>query len=110
MSMVRVVPSLLLAAACANAGGSSPPVDSHSVDAPYLVDAPSLPIDAPVLVDARVVDAFVPPPDAPPGSNLFCTSNSQCTVAGECCLKIDSSAPGFCVEGTVVFGTCLPIN
>jgi hypothetical protein len=110
VSMVRVVPLLLLTAACANAGGSSPPVDSRGVDAPQiLIDAPQVLIDAPVLVDARDIDAAVPV-DAPPGSNLFCTTNAQCTIAGECCLKIDSDAPGFCVEGTVIIGTCLPIN
>ncbi|HVK88585.1 MAG TPA: hypothetical protein VM513_30915 [Kofleriaceae bacterium] len=105
MSMLRVTPVLLLAA-CANAGGSSPPVDSRSIDAPridaqILVDAPvdGLPSDAPVLVDA-------PPADAPPGSNLFCSTNGDCTIAGECCFAIEGT--GFCVQGTPIGSVCLP--
>lgn len=57
--------------------------------------------------DASVpmADAFVPP-DAPPNS-IFCSSNSQCTVAGECCFTFGGPM-GFCTPGTVVLGQCVP--
>jgi hypothetical protein len=106
--MVRVVPVFLLVVACATAVSSSP-VDSRSVDAPLAGDAP-LVSDAP-LVDAPLVDAPLvldAPVDAP-NSGPFCNANAECTTAGECCFKIDSQAPGLCVEGKVIFNTCIPI-
>jgi hypothetical protein len=62
------------------------------------------------MVDASVPmpDAFTPPPDAPPGS-LFCTSNAQCTTAGECCVTLGGTM-GFCAPGTVILGACIPIT
>lgn len=63
---------------------------------------------APPKLDASVpvADAFVPPPDAPPNS-IFCSSNSQCTVAGECCFTFGGPM-GFCTPGTIVLGQCVP--
>ena len=94
----------VVAGGCASAGnGSDDPV---RVDAAIVRDAPAT-IDAAVPVDARAaIDAPVAPLDAPPGS-LFCTGNSQCTVAGECCLDLGGSM-GFCTEGTIFLGECTP--
>ena|SRR5258705_5163873 len=62
--------------------------------------------DASIATDANVIviDAFVPPVDA--ASAFFCTMDSQCTNAGQCCLSINGA--GFCGNGVVVFGTCIP--
>lgn len=67
------------------------------------IDAPSMKLDGGVMPDAPT-----PPPDAPPGS-LFCTSNAQCTNAGECCLTFGQPM-GFCAPGTIVLGSCVPIT
>lgn len=101
--MVALVVAVV-AGGCANAGnGGDDPV---RVDAAMARDA-TAPIDAAVAVDARVViDAPSAPLDAPPGS-LFCTANSQCTVAGECCLDLGGSM-GFCTEGDIFLGECIP--
>lgn len=37
----------------------------------------------------------------------FCSTNSQCTVAGECCVTLGGPS-GFCAPGTVVLGACVP--
>jgi hypothetical protein len=64
--------------------------------------------DGPKMDSSIVIpDAAAPQPDAPPGS-LLCTSNSQCTTAGECCFAINGQ--GFCVPGTILLGQCFPIN
>lgn len=102
--VARVAAVVVVVGGCANAGnGSDDPV---RVDAATARDAAAT-IDAAVPVDARVVvDAPAPPLDAPPGS-LFCTANSQCTVAGECCLDLGGSM-GFCTAGTIFLGECTP--
>ena len=103
-----------IVAACASGGTSGGGDDMQEpMDAPSNVkmDGNNMPpTDAPMVkMDAGVVaDAFKPPPDAPPGS-LFCTSNAQCTVAGECCVTLGGGM-GFCAPGTVVLGQCIPIN
>ena len=107
----------LLGSACATGttnGGNGGPIDA-SVQ-PHDDDAAHATIDAPTpRMDASVVpDAFVPvdaPPDAPPdaASSLFCTDNSQCTNAGECCLTFGQPL-GFCAPGTIVLGACVPIT
>ncbi|MDX2087553.1 MAG: hypothetical protein SFX73_06875 [Kofleriaceae bacterium] len=94
--------------ACANAGGASPPVDSSTgIDAPKLTDAQHSDaasfdaplIDAPIMVDAPI--------DGPPGSGLFCSDHSDCTLQGECCYSFQGV--GICAEGTIILGACLPI-
>lgn len=65
-------------------------------------------LDASIKLDGGlpIADAFVPPPvDA--ASGPFCTGNSQCTNAGECCIDLGGQM-GFCGPGTVVFGECVP--
>lgn len=61
--------------------------------------------------DAGVVhqDAAVSqlPADAATGGGLFCATNSNCTVAGECCVNL-GGPQGFCAPGTVVLGQCFP--
>jgi hypothetical protein len=61
-------------------------------------------------MDATMVvpDAFVPQ-DAPAviDSAIFCTANSQCTNAGECCIIL-GSPPGICGTGVIIGGTCFP--
>jgi hypothetical protein len=97
--------------ACAKGG-------SNVVDAMEPIDAPvstqqdanvSMMTDAPGPKDSNMPtpDAAAPQPDAPPGS-LFCSSNSMCTTAGQCCFAINGQ--GFCVPGTILLGQCFPIN
>lgn len=77
-------------------------VQPHHDDAPHVTsDAPSVKMDAAVVHDA--------PPDAAPdaASALFCTTNSQCTNAGQCCITLGGSS-GICGTGTVVLGQCIP--
>jgi len=102
----------VLLGACAHGGSTEPtdaPVNAHHDDAPNNVN-----VDAPpdAKIDSMVIpDTFIPPdaslpPDAS-GSGLFCTLNSDCTTAGECCFII-SSPPGVCLEGTIVLNACIP--
>jgi hypothetical protein len=102
----------VLLGACAHGGATDPsdaPVSSHHEDAPSHVDvdapAPDAKIDSMVIPDAMI------PPDAaiPPDSAFICTANSQCTNQGECCFII-SSGTGFCTPGTILGGTCFPIQ
>jgi hypothetical protein len=72
--------------ACATGGrsGGGDDVGDTKDAAVTRLDANTMTPDAPKMkLDGGVVqDAFVPP-DAPPNS-IFCSSNSQCTTAGEC--------------------------
>jgi hypothetical protein len=97
--------------ACATGGSRGGGGD----DVNEINDAPPGPKDAnvsmmtdgpPVKMDGGITaDALPPQPDAPP-SSLICSSNSQCTVSGECCFAINGQ--GFCVPGTVILGQCFP--
>jgi len=111
MSAAKSLAIALLAFGCATGGkdgGDLPvdaakPVDSSQVtiDAPMqIVDAHQSTFDAPVVDAPMMIDA----PSGP-----FCTANNQCTVAGECCLTV-GGPQGFCAPGTVLGGTCFPIN
>lgn len=114
--------ALFWLAACAQAGdagddddtGGTPDASAGFPDAPTggFPDAPTggfpdAPIsgtpDAPIsgTPDAPVSGT----PDAPSGP--FCTDNSQCTVAGECCLTLGNPS-GFCAPGTEFNGECIP--
>jgi hypothetical protein len=83
------------------AGGDQPidaavaPQDSSSVQP----DDAAVAHDAPVSQDAQVSQL----PDAGSGSGgggLFCATNSDCTVSGECCVNL--GGPGFCAAGTPI--------
>jgi len=96
-----------LVGACASAGNSQPTdaagVTPHHDDAQNVVaDAPSAKMDAPVVMH----DAFVQL-DAPVDSAIFCSSNTECTNSGECCIIL-GSPPGICGTGVIVAGTCIP--
>ena len=41
------------------------------------------------------------------GSGPFCSTNSECTVSGECCVTLGGPS-GFCAPGTVFLGECFP--
>lgn len=116
--------ALIWLAACASAGdgdddsigGGGPDASISSPDAPTggFPDAPTggFPDAAPLpgTPDAAPLpgtpDAAPLPgtPDAAPG--LFCNSNADCTVAGECCVNL--GGPGFCAPGTEIGDLCLP--
>jgi len=110
--MARSALVLFVVAACARGGQSG-----NGDDQPAKVDAPSTqqqdantsmtPDSSMNHPDASVpmVDATVPMVDA--ASSLFCTSNAECTVSGECCITL-GGPNGFCGKGTVVFGQCVP--
>jgi hypothetical protein len=109
---------LLIAAGCATGEMKSPgtggddapppmqdgPAATHDAaggDAAPTVDTPPPPPpppDAPAAVDAAM-------PDAPP--QFFCTQNSQCTNAGECCITLGGPM-GVCGKGMVILGQCVP--
>ena len=103
---------LLLGAACATGGmnGGGDKIDASTSthhDAAIIEvqpDAPKQHLDAGVVhMDAPQVSQT---PDAST-SGVFCTGNSQCTNAGECCVTL-GGPQGFCGPGTVVLGTCVP--
>jgi len=115
MSKATIVGALiyfLVGAACATGGqngddkvdaSTSSHQDASNVTSP---DAPHVRMDAGVTQqqDAQVVQV---PQDAPAQSGLFCSTNSQCTVAGECCVTL-GGPNGFCAPGDVVLGQCFP--
>jgi hypothetical protein len=71
-------------------------------------DAPHVNSDAPPKMDASVShDAPAPDAAVDAASSLFCTDNSQCTMAGQCCVTL-GGPQGFCANGTVVIGVCVP--
>ena len=93
---------------CANAGSPSGSGDDDAipVDAAVPSDGPRVTVDAAIPVDAApMIDAFAPL-DAP-SQGLFCQTNGQCTVGGECCVTL-GGPNGFCAPGTVVLGQCVP--
>ena len=111
VTMSKALVWAVLLGACAHGGSTEPtdaPVNSHHDDAPNNVN-----VDAPpdAKIDSMVIpDTFIPPDAAvPPDSAFICSSNSQCTNAGECCFII-SSGTGFCTPGTILGGTCFPIQ
>ncbi len=106
---VVFVSTCVLVLACAKGGSSGGDDMMEPMDAPMstqkdasvpMTDGPPVKMDAPVMTPDATVQ-----PDAPPGS-LFCSNNSQCTTAGECCFAINGQ--GFCVPGTVILGQCFP--
>jgi hypothetical protein len=115
---VRTIMLALVATACAQGGnGTGEPSDAGGsgndakpVDGPSNPgnDAPIQPIDAALPIDA----APVLPDGAPPGSNLFCSVNADCTNAGECCFNFGGAFPtSFCVIGSPIIPgteTCFP--
>jgi hypothetical protein len=116
MSQRRLVVMLFAVGAvyaCANAGapriGGDDVGDANNTvkDGPELPmrDAPTPPLDAAIdaAIDAPMIDA---PPDA--ASGLFCTDNTMCTNAGECCIIPPGFPAGVCGTGVIVFGACIP--
>ncbi|MBK9031760.1 MAG: hypothetical protein IPL61_10625 [Myxococcales bacterium] len=119
-SPLHLVLSLIAAAglasmvACAagaeGTGGDGDPIDARRIDGPNnpnpdaatadarLIDAPGQPIDAPVSLP----DAPVGLPDG--GIPGTCTTNADCTVAGECCFVI-ACTPGVPLPPPI---NCLP--
>ena len=101
-------------AACAS-GGQSGGDDQGYLDAattPPQDASTTPPTDAPAAkLDGGVTpppaDAAVTPPPVDAAPSLFCTTNSQCTVSGECCVTL-GGPQGFCAPGTVVLGQCVP--
>lgn len=116
MSKATIVCGWLVSAAlvgCATGGPSDTtgdPADApsssgnHDAATQGFLDAPTPPQDAFAPPDAQVSQM----PDAG-GGGLFCTDNSQCTNAGECCLTLGAPM-GFCAPGTIVFGVCTPFT
>lgn len=100
--------------ACATGGSSggggggddvSEPMDAPAstqkdANVSMMTDAPMVPTDGSIVTQDATMQ-----PDAPPNS-LFCSSNAQCTNAGECCFAINGQ--GFCVPGTVILNVCFP--
>ena len=105
--------ALSFVAACATGGQENTgdgKIDA-SVGTPHADASNVTTPDAKVRMDASVTpqqDASVSqlPPDAA-NQGPFCTTNSQCTNSGECCVTL-GGPQGFCGPGTVVLGQCFP--
>ncbi|MBA3462449.1 MAG: hypothetical protein H0T46_20980 [Deltaproteobacteria bacterium] len=103
----------LLVIGCANAGQSGNgggDDEPGKIDASVKQDSSVAPIDTPPpidapLTDAPMIDAPMAMIDAPSGP--FCSTNSQCTVSGQCCVTL-GGPQGFCAPGTVLAGQCFP--
>lgn len=97
-----------LACGCATGTNTNGGIPDAAVT-PHHDDAPRVTGDAPVVkMDSGVVVHDAPPDAAPDAASaLFCTDNSQCTNAGECCITLGGSS-GLCGTGQVVLGVCLP--
>jgi hypothetical protein len=103
---------VLVGIACATGGqnGGEDKVDASTSthqDASNVVSPDAfVPRDAAVTQpqDANVSQV---PQDAPTQSGPFCSTNSQCTNAGECCVTL-GGPQGFCGPGQVVLGQCVP--
>ena len=97
-------------AACAtggSSGGDEQPIDaavSVPRDASNVVTADAPRSDAGVTQQDAQVSQL---PDASTGGGLFCATNGDCTVSGECCVNL-GGPQGFCAPGTVVLGQCFP--
>jgi len=105
--MHRSLAIVLLVSACASGGVAG---QEGKMDAPAQQrDGSFVTNDAPKPPpDARPPDAHAPPDAAvDAASGLFCSDNSQCTTAGQCCLTLGGPT-GFCTPGTVVLGVCVP--
>ena len=93
-------------AACATGGSDSGGGTDAAVrqDAANVVASDAPRADAAVTADAQVSQL----PDAGTGSGgLFCSTNPECTVAGECCVTL-GGPQGFCAPGQVILGQCFP--
>ncbi len=107
--MGRSIVIALVVSACASAGTNS---QNDAAVTPPHEDAHFVSPDGPKTTpDARLPDAFVPK-DAPVdafgvGDGGICSDNSQCIVAGECCVTLGGPT-GFCAPGTVIAGQCFP--
>jgi hypothetical protein len=98
---------VLLASGCAagSLAGQDQKFDA-AVDPPH--DGARVFEDAPAPHDARPLDAFVPKDAAPDAASaLFCSANTDCTNAGECCIIL-GSPPGLCAPGVIILGACIP--
>ena len=113
MSKATIVCIALSLAACASGGQpDTGNVQDAAVGTPHADASNVTAPDAKVRMDAAVTppqDSSVSqlPPDAAPNQGPFCTANSQCTNAGECCVTL-GGPQGFCGPGTVVLGQCFP--
>lgn len=112
MSKATIVCISLWLVACASGGQA----DDGKIDAAVVgprQDASNVTMpDAKVRLDGGVTqqqDAQVSqvPQDAPPNQGPFCTANSQCTTAGQCCVTL-GGPNGFCAPGSIVLGQCFP--
>jgi hypothetical protein len=94
-----------IVAGCATGTQGFPADSSVSIGAHHDDGHNNVTVDAPtVRMDANI-DAFVQE-DAPssPGS---CSANSDCTVAGQCCVILGAS-PGICTMGIIINAICIP--
>ncbi|HUS29349.1 MAG TPA: hypothetical protein VMZ53_12610 [Kofleriaceae bacterium] len=103
---------VLLGVACATGGQNGGDIDANTSthqDASNVIspDAPRIRMDAAVVTPPQDAQVSQVPQDAPAQSGPFCSANSQCTTAGQCCVTL-GGPQGFCGPGTVVLGQCVP--
>ena len=111
MSKTIIVSGWLCCIACATGGSGDMSNAQQDAAVTPRQDAASVTTADAARQDGGVVgqDAQVSQTvDASTGSGgPFCSTNSQCTVSGECCLTLGGPS-GFCAPGTVVLGECFP--
>ncbi len=111
MSKAIIVSGWLCCIACATGGSGDMSNAQQDAAVTPIQDAANITTADAARQDAAVVgqDAQVSQTvDAGTGSSgPFCSTNSQCTVSGECCVTL-GGPNGFCAPGTVVFGECFP--
>lgn len=103
---------VLVGIACATGGQNGGDIDANTSthqDASNVVapDAPKVRMDAGTTQQPQDANVSQTPQDAPTQSGPFCATNSDCTVAGECCVTL-GGPQGFCGPGDVVLGQCFP--
>jgi hypothetical protein len=112
MRISAVLWLLTIVGACAS-GGETGPSDAATVRLDGPRDAPPSDTQQFDAVTDTLPQDVMFPSDAPPGSNLFCMNNSECTVADECCFDfLGQSEQGICITGSTPFepfdDTCIP--
>lgn len=103
VAALAVTALLPLALACGDDGGGNPADAAQNTDAPAAADAPP-------AADSGPADAFVPPPDGPPGDAVSaadlgpvdCRNDGECPGSSTC----TESAPGGACTGCISIADC----
>lgn len=112
----RALAVAVFVCSCANAGNPGTGGggdDAPKIDAAVHHDASHIPTDTPPPIDAPGPDSSLPidaMPDSGGTGGPFCTVNTDCTNAGECCFDFGQGMGGLCTPGTILANVCFPIT